>query len=53
MLKENNNYKVTKKTKIQKKYKKKKRRTSQKGNCQDRTKKNLGSVFRDTQSVSI
>ena len=47
MLKENNNYKVDN-TK-----KKKKRRTSQKGNCQDRTKKNLGSVFRDTQSVSI
>lgn len=46
MLKENNNYKVDN-------TKKKKRRTSQKGNCQDRTKKNLGSVFRDTQSVSI
>ena len=45
MLKENNNYKVDNT--------KKKRRTSQKGNCQDRTKKNLGSVFRDTQSVSI
>lgn len=47
MLKENNNYKADN-TK-----KKKERRTSQKGNCQDRTKKNLGSVFRDTQSVSI
>ena len=49
MLKENNNDKVDN----TKKKKKKKRRTSQKGNCQDRTKKNLGSVFRDTQSVSI
>ena len=52
MLKENNNNKVDS-TKKKKKKKKKMRRTSQKGNCQDRTKKNLGSVFRDTQSVSI